>query len=1200
MQVAIRQGLMLVVCALAANLGAWRVLLRAAADARGAEPPAAAGSGSVGAECNVTLGCDTRAKDPCGKATGVRCCYPPVNAAIRAGPAPPPPHRPLTLVPTPRYVLPTAPAPMRPSCGSALAVSDAQEAAYESSSGGWASGLGHGSWAIGIAALAALAGAAARGTAVAASPTGRRTCESRGAPAGDPAPPQSRSVLPMALCAVFAAPAAAQPSLSSCAKSTGVFVVNGAPRDMPCPEKVMSAGAEVGAKRLFACSLDGAHLCDGDGRAGTNSTVPINCTSAGFLNCTSYANGRKTQVADVAFSPNGLVVYAACGNGQGVTRCKWNTTLEKPFDCALLPGAECPGTGAESGVAMHTDPTKLVIHCSGNAAEAGVVVCPLSSPGGGNISGTCGKLGESPCSVRGTEYGISFDSDGKLLVGCDTSGHAYCDFSVTGGPTSCTRTQSAPKFCSAGLVGLARLPSGQTGLACFTDGWYICNENPTLSPTSRPDLLPSLVPSPAPTLAPVPAPSLAPSQGAGPAPSLSPSLDPSRAPSRAASGPPSRTATQSPPTADPTVAPSGAAPTQAPALPSRGPSAIPTVMPTAAPTVVPSVGPSPAPTGIPTEAPSVAEPRSTLDIAGVPKGLGSGSDGAQLASSASGASSLAMTLDGRCDYRGTLQKLPRALHPMQIELMDSPYIGCLVGNLVIVVGVAICALVALRLLRIIDDDGNGLLTRDEIPPLMRKLPMFNVKQGEVVDIMAVVKCPSIIVLVFFMLYQGTIFSAFRLLVAPQGDMEGLRRAIGGVSVVILSGIPLFLRRCVAKAVRVRVIIDSDRNVPCYQPLARVRHWDPPLPDHLPLFFFLEGTMGDWVSCARDNHWVNRYQAAVRHFRSAQAVAGLSMDYVVQWVLALANAFPTPTFVLCGHVRLAGCFIALAQVCYIIGYKPYRRWRDNWHQSARLLVQAFALGALTTEFYYGREEGAGFWISGWCGMLASAIAGAKVVLDLAAEALLIKTGRRNDLQRREWTEEALRKKRLGEAAKERRTQAKKMDLDPFTRAWRARSPAEAAVPKEAALPTSPAVVTGAEAAGGAGKAKGQSQESTGPVLDSLDWLPLLPTTGRARPGPLSPLVPAAAAGGDKRAEFEPRSPPETRKTPRTKRGGRKAASRRRRVSHGGGQERVGDSAAEKELKQLPLRRASAGQPVPLLDLVSRARTAGQSKARAIDL
>eukprot|EP01062_Namystynia_karyoxenos_P022447 TRINITY_DN18617_c0_g1_i3.p1 TRINITY_DN18617_c0_g1~~TRINITY_DN18617_c0_g1_i3.p1 ORF type:complete len:1563 (+),score=195.59 TRINITY_DN18617_c0_g1_i3:86-4690(+) len=914
--------------------------------------------------------------------------------------------------------------------------------------------------------------------------------------------------------------------LTSCKKVDDAFAVkpNGQRRGTPCDFwsfwSVLST-TWTGNAYLYACSYEGAVLCNGYGRDSSQTSV---CRKVD-IDISTTISDCATRVRDSTFTSSFDVVFFACDDA--VVRCSWNVTHSSAHDCEWT-GTWCAGRyDLVQGLQLLPDDRTLVLSCDeSSSSDGGIHVCTLDTA----MQVTqCEEKVSDVCSnsVHGS---LSIDPWGNVIIGCNSKPPRYCAVDpASSNAVNCWDRGAQPCAYAAGVTSL---PSGDAAIAC-RDAYYICTDagrpaqSPTWSPTGA-------------TLHPTEGPTERPSV---PRPTLSPWYSPSVSPERLRVSPTLR------PTLLPSASP--AAHGGASRYPSTPPSLGPTVR-TVAPTTAPSIPP--------TAAPTVAEPRSTLDIAGIPKGLGPSADGAQLAGSASGASSLAMTLDGRCDHKGTLQRLPTPLHPTQLEIMNSVYIGCLVGNTVIVAGVALFSVIALRLLRMIDDDGNGLLSKNEIPPLMRKLPMFNIKDHEVVDIMAVVKCPSVIVLAFFVLYQGTIFSAFRLLIAPRGDREGLRRAMGGIAVVILTILPLKLRQRVRDSIRVRLLLDAHQNMIAQQPLARVRHWDPPLPDNLRIFFFLEGTMGDWVSCRRENHWISKYQAAVRQFSSSWAVSGLSVDYAVQWLLALANAPMTPSFVLCGHVRAAGCALALAQAGYIVGCQPYRRWRDNWLQPGRLIVQAFALGALATELYSENEEGPGFQMSAYLGILASIIALIKVILDILAEALLMKTGRRNELQRREWTEEDRVVKRRAEIEKEYFAQASKRTSDPFANPLAANGAARKDSRKDSSPRLGPAA-----AAGAAGKddTKSDDAKATGPVPDitELDWLPLLPQT-KAAPPPNSPVVPAAS-GQDAEARrdtagFRAQSPPATRKGARGKRGGLAAttrggapptAGRRRRLSLG---------------------------------------------------
>eukprot|EP00665_Eupelagonemidae_sp_cell47_P000102 gene102-4506_t len=78
---------------------------------------------------------------------------------------------------------------------------------------------------------------------------------------------------------------------------------------------------------------------------------------------------------------------------------------------------------------------------------------------------------------------------------------------------------------------------------------------------------------------------------------------------------------------------------------------------------------------------------------------------------------------------------PRLLHPTQVTIDGSIFLGAVVMNLAIVVAATlICGLIFL-LLRSLDDNGDGMLSRDEMPGWMLKLPGF--KKREALDLMGI-------------------------------------------------------------------------------------------------------------------------------------------------------------------------------------------------------------------------------------------------------------------------------------------------------------------------------------------------------------------------------------------------------------------------------------------------------------------------------
>eukprot|EP01062_Namystynia_karyoxenos_P054693 TRINITY_DN4513_c1_g1_i3.p1 TRINITY_DN4513_c1_g1~~TRINITY_DN4513_c1_g1_i3.p1 ORF type:complete len:623 (+),score=120.99 TRINITY_DN4513_c1_g1_i3:1689-3557(+) len=294
---------------------------------------------------------------------------------------------------------------------------------------------------------------------------------------------------------------------------------------------------------------------------------------------------------------------------------------------------------------------------------------------------------------------------------------------------------------------------------------------------------------------------------------------------------------------------------------------------------------------------------------------------------------LMMAADVQCSPVGTLHELGVALHPLGFSVAGSIHLGCLCGAAILVCSAATLSFAALFLLKRIDQNGDGMLGKDEIQnSCLRYIPV--IKDSEAVDLAAVVRHPNTILLVALFLYQGAAFSALRLLI---GERSAGFRVIGAVVAAALFVFPIVLYRMVKHGVSAIERPDLPGMGP--QRRARVRMWDEPNPPARWLQYLMLSEHGDWVSCRRRKHWINQWQSAVRPFTEACATWGTAAELVAMWALALANSLHTPTLRACGHVRMIAAAVHLAQLVFCVVVRPYRCLRDT-------VLKAVSLGLLT--------------------------------------------------------------------------------------------------------------------------------------------------------------------------------------------------------------------------------------------------------------
>eukprot|EP01062_Namystynia_karyoxenos_P038426 TRINITY_DN27876_c0_g1_i2.p1 TRINITY_DN27876_c0_g1~~TRINITY_DN27876_c0_g1_i2.p1 ORF type:complete len:1391 (+),score=85.90 TRINITY_DN27876_c0_g1_i2:129-4301(+) len=821
---------------------------------------------------------------------------------------------------------------------------------------------------------------------------------------------------------LLAAGTAAQPSLAGCSVQADVFrtdtvswsgQVNGrAVQDSPCPldsgdHTLYSAGAGVRGQWVFACRHFGAYVCDGDGSSGPNPPTPANCTGIGTLGCPVDSSINRVAVSGVSFSPDQTALYAACRRANAITHCQWDNATLTATACKVISNAECQGADAISVTVPPSDGTQLVVHCNGS--PGGVMVCPLSAPGSGTLTGACASSAQgTPCVSAKQQYGLSFDTSGKLLVGCRLLGHRYCSFDPVRGPSACGQTGGQSPCQKA--AGVAVLPSGRTGLACFAEGWYVCGPTaaPTLRPSPPPSPLPTLPPSAPPSASPSSAPSEAPKAHSG-APTQGPTRGPTRGPSETLTGRPSAaptlrpsvsprqspttTPSQSPsavPSAGPTVArsvsptrqpmasPSGPptgtarnpsgnpsiAPTELPIAPTTSPSGRPSIAPTGlpvAPTTSPSVPPTESPAAPPSAAPSsssVAPTKAPLAPTEVHSTMpsdqvvysGSSGDAVAAAVGASGGSGGAhqvalVHLNALCQELGSLQNMSRMLHPTQWRIDGDAYLGCVVSAVLISLGVVAANYLAVVVIRWGDVDKDGFIARTDVErSFLRFIPVIRNADG--VDIAAVARFPNVTLFTIGLLYQGAAFAALRLTLGA--DQPVWRRAIGAVVSVACLLYAFWVRWQVYVGVRSTIHPSDPAGAEPY-PLSRVRRWELPRPPLL-LQYLILSERGDWVSTRRARHWVHSWQALVRPYMPQRAAGAVTSDYICMWALGLVNAPTTTSPTSCGHARLAAAVVLLARLVYTVLACPHRAAREASLEIGRLISLITALLMLAVGFY----------------------------------------------------------------------------------------------------------------------------------------------------------------------------------------------------------------------------------------------------------
>eukprot|EP01062_Namystynia_karyoxenos_P023162 TRINITY_DN18909_c0_g1_i1.p1 TRINITY_DN18909_c0_g1~~TRINITY_DN18909_c0_g1_i1.p1 ORF type:complete len:958 (+),score=99.68 TRINITY_DN18909_c0_g1_i1:290-2875(+) len=631
-------------------------------------------------------------------------------------------------------------------------------------------------------------------------------------------------------------------------------------------------------------------------------------------------------------------------------------------------------------------------------------------------------------------------------------------------------------------------------------------------------------------------------------PTPAPTSDPSVSPTAQPSARPSVSAPTARPTMLPTVQPSGFPsnrPTAPPTPPSPPPPSPPPLPPPPPPPLPPPAPPPlPPPSPPPEPPPQPPRPRPSPPPPpplepGPPAGKATqGVTSAGLALASPSAGGLALIGAATCDAvfrptNATHDPLPITLHPLRFTVAGSRELGCVVGNIAIVVGALCLNFVPLAVLRRMDESGDGMVSAAEVPNWAYRLLRRDLDAGPQ-DVNALARFPGGTMLVFLLLHQGLAYAALRLVLtggdAPAGRVVGVVAvgATAAAGAVVVAVVRAGLSTPVAKGMGLAYVRDWPAR-----PVGPVVHRRP----GLPLRFLLWGD-GEWVSRTRSTHWAVRYQSVARQYSAARAAPGVAAELVAQWGQALAAALPTDTWRQCGHARVVSMLVLLAHGAWTLGGRPYRRACDCVLAPVFLGLEAAASAAQAWTYYsyvVRSEVCTAPCESAVGGLLAaaSAVLMLRTLLTHAGSGTLLLTGRRSHLQQLEW-EETERWER-GERLPPRATAAPRPPRP-------APLPAAAAAASTPLLPPRESAVA-ARAAGVCGGSPPPRLRSQGTGVSSLFLPASRESEVERRPSgavpyaALTPRMPQAggpaALGPGKRASF--RTPSEA--SPRGAAGGR---------------------------------------------------------------
>ena len=240
---------------------------------------------------------------------------------------------------------------------------------------------------------------------------------------------------------------------------------------------------------------------------------------------------------------------------------------------------------------------------------------------------------------------------------------------------------------------------------------------------------------------------------------------------------------------------------------------------------------------------------------------------------------------------GVKTDLPFSIHPTGLKIDNSKYLGAVVGNIAVMVSLAIF-----------------LYALSAAAHSMSGATWFH----HWFAYNGFKSFPSVGLYFFLLMYQGTAFTALHLVVYPENAIQFIA---GLATTLACVGIP---------------------SVVCYKcrmnvPYSAVYHIIKPTdtdklkePNVVQLFFF---GPGEWVAVERDNMWNDKYMSMLKPYKEKTAWWGVFF-FMLMFGVAGLNVPDSDTMVECGHIRMGLAALFVLMLGLNVWKRPYCRVRDN--------------------------------------------------------------------------------------------------------------------------------------------------------------------------------------------------------------------------------------------------------------------------------
>ncbi|KAJ9456615.1 hypothetical protein DIPPA_20406 [Diplonema papillatum] len=242
------------------------------------------------------------------------------------------------------------------------------------------------------------------------------------------------------------------------------------------------------------------------------------------------------------------------------------------------------------------------------------------------------------------------------------------------------------------------------------------------------------------------------------------------------------------------------------------------------------------------------------------------------------------------------------------------------------------------------------------------------------DIQGFLRLPSLPLLVFASLYQGSALGSMILIYNPPSVVAF---AAGLLSAVFCVMVPLLVFCEVGKGVPSLAFFKEDDQYAGFG-------WR-----------FMIGK-GEWVSTTPKVLWARRFQSVLTVYNEDQAWFGL-VRFGSSFALAALSAPVTEDYMSCGHVKLCSALVVLIELAAMIRVWPYVMSRDALADIVTSFSEAGGMLLLAAGYYAGDPYN---WTHSTAAVLLTVAlftVGIRVLLDVATELFVFLTHRRVRLQ-----------------------------------------------------------------------------------------------------------------------------------------------------------------------------------------------------------